>query len=100
MLRLGSNNTSSTATRNAMRVPRVVMLGWRIGLVDAGADRQRVDHDATATLRHDARRARIARGVPFDEFEKDWLTRKPPEEILGLYGSWPDARPLAPAFRP
>lgn len=64
------------------------------------ADKRRVDREASEALRHEARRARIARGVPFDEFEAGWSKRKPPEEILALYGSWPDAQPLAPAFRP
>lgn len=62
--------------------------------------KRRVDLEATASLRHEARKARIARGVPFDEFEKQWRTRKPPQDILSLYGSWPDAKPLGPAFRP
>lgn len=62
--------------------------------------RQRIDVEASEARRHAARKARIARGVPFDAFEASWLTRRPPEEILGLYGSWPDARPLGPAFRP
>jgi len=61
---------------------------------------RRVDVEATANLRHATRKARIARGVPYADFETEWLKRRPPEEILGLYGSWPDARPLAPAFRP
>ncbi len=64
------------------------------------AARERIDPAATATLRAAARRARLARGVPFAEFEAAWLQRSPPAEILGLYGSWPDAQPLAPAFRP
>jgi acetophenone carboxylase len=64
------------------------------------AERQRIDHDATESLRKTTRLARIRRGVPFEEFEKDWLTRSPPAEILNIYGSWPDAKPLAPAFRP
>jgi len=62
--------------------------------------KQRVDREASATRREAAREARLARGIAFDEFEAQWLTRKPPEEILELYGSWPDAKPLAPAFRP
>ncbi|HJP35825.1 MAG TPA: hydantoinase B/oxoprolinase family protein [Gammaproteobacteria bacterium] len=64
------------------------------------ADKQTVDREASEALRHEARKARIDRGVPFDEFEAGWLERKPAEEILALYGSWPDAAPLAPAFRP
>jgi acetophenone carboxylase len=38
--------------------------------------------------------------VPYAEFEAEWLKRRPPEDILSLYGSWPDAKPLGPAFRP
>ncbi|MGE0486207.1 MAG: hydantoinase B/oxoprolinase family protein [Gammaproteobacteria bacterium] len=64
------------------------------------AERRRIDREASDAARHEARRARLARGRPFDEFEAQWSTRRPPEEILGLYGSWPDAQPLAPAFRP
>ena len=47
-----------------------------------------------------ARRARIARGRPYAAFEAEWLQRKPPEEILTWYGSWPDAKPLQPLMRP
>ena len=68
--------------------------------VEWDAKKQRVDLEATAALRHEARKERIARGVPFDEFEKEWLMRKPPADILSLYGTWPDAQPLGPAFRP
>ncbi|MCB1746719.1 MAG: hydantoinase B/oxoprolinase family protein [Gammaproteobacteria bacterium] len=64
------------------------------------AERRRIDREASDAARHEARRARIARGRAFDAFEAEWSTRKPPEDILGLYGSWPDAQPLAPAFRP
>jgi hypothetical protein len=64
------------------------------------ADKQRLDREASEALRHEARKARIARGVPFDEFEAQWSKRKPPEEILSLYGSWPDAEPLEPVVRP
>jgi len=44
--------------------------------------------------------ARLARGVPFAEFEAAWSERRPPEAILGLFGAWPSGEPLAPAFRP
>ena len=62
--------------------------------------KERVDLAATARLRDDARRARLARGRPYTEFAAEWATRKPPESILGLYGSWPDAHPVNPVFRP
>ena len=64
------------------------------------SERRRVDAAATGQRRADERRARIARGLPYAEFEAEWLQRKPPEEILTWYGSWPDAKPLQPLMRP
>jgi hypothetical protein len=63
-------------------------------------DRGRVDAVATQQRRAAERQARIARGRPYGEFEAQWSRRKPPEEILTWYGSWPDAKPLAPLMRP
>ncbi|MDB5986880.1 MAG: acetone carboxylase subunit alpha, partial [Nevskia sp.] len=48
-----------------------------------------VDVEATAELRAEARRARIARSKPFDEFCKTWVTPEPPE-YLPYFGSWDD----------
>lgn len=62
--------------------------------------KERVDLDATAKARADERRARLERGKPFHEFVKGWSEKKPPEDVLQLYGSWPDAKPLQPVFRP
>jgi len=62
--------------------------------------RRRVDREASLGAREQARRERLVRGRPFAEFESEWNQRKPDDAILGLYGSWPDAKPLAPAFRP
>ena len=62
--------------------------------------RRRVDREASRGAREQARRERLVRGRPFAEFEAEWNQRKPDDAILGLYGSWPDAKPLAPAFRP
>ncbi len=62
--------------------------------------RRRVDREASLGAREQARRERLSRGRPFAEFEAEWNQRKPDDAILGLYGSWPDAKPLAPAFRP
>ena len=62
--------------------------------------RRRVDAAATERRRAEERRARIARGRPYEEFEAEWRQRRPPEEILTWYGSWPDAKPLAPLMRP
>lgn len=62
--------------------------------------KQRVNLEETKRLRAEERRARIARGRPLREFETEWLKRKPPEEILKFYGSWPDAQSSGPLFRP
>ncbi|MDD3761706.1 MAG: hydantoinase B/oxoprolinase family protein [Nevskiales bacterium] len=48
-----------------------------------------VDAAATAELRAEYRRQRIARGRPFDEFCKDWVTAEPPQN-LPYFGSWND----------
>ncbi len=48
-----------------------------------------VDAAATAELRAEYRRQRIARGKPFDEFCKDWVTAEPPQN-LPYFGSWND----------
>jgi N-methylhydantoinase B/oxoprolinase/acetone carboxylase alpha subunit len=64
------------------------------------AETQRVDLDETRRRRAAERAARLERGRPYDEFEAEWLAKSPPEEILGHYGSWPDAKALAPIMRP
>jgi len=64
------------------------------------AERGKVDEGGTRRLRDEERRARLARGKPFAEFEKEWSRQKPPDEILQWYGTWPDAKPLGPVFRP
>jgi len=46
-----------------------------------------VDEAGTAALRDAERRARIARGKPFDEFVKEWNTAEPPPN-LPYFGSW------------
>lgn len=48
-----------------------------------------VDAAATAKLRAEYRRERIARGKPFDEFCKEWVTDEPPPN-LPYFGSWND----------
>ena len=59
----------------------------------------RVDKEATAALRAQACEERKARGKTWDEFHANWSQRKPPEEILGLYGSWPDGAVVTPLMR-
>lgn len=63
-------------------------------------ERYRVDHEATEAKRLEERQQRLNRGRPYEEFESEWLQRRPPEEILTNYGSWPDAKPLQPLMRP
>jgi N-methylhydantoinase B/oxoprolinase/acetone carboxylase alpha subunit len=53
-----------------------------------------VDEQATSQARDEARETRLARSKPTPEFLEEWLQRKPPDEILTYYGSWPDALPL------
>ena len=60
---------------------------------------RRVDLDKTAELRTQELLARKARGRGYDEFEAAWLKQKPRDEILTYYGSWPDAREVAPLLR-
>ncbi len=62
--------------------------------------RRKLDPEKTKQLREEERRARLARGKSFDEFHREWNKKSPPREILQWYGSWPDARPVAPIFRP
>ena len=63
-------------------------------------ERKRVDAAATEERRAAERQARLARGKPYAEFERGWLEKRPPEEILAFYGSWPDAKALQPIMRP
>ncbi|MCK9285357.1 MAG: hydantoinase B/oxoprolinase family protein [Rhodocyclaceae bacterium] len=48
-----------------------------------------VDIEATEVLRAAERRARIARGKPFDAFVAEWVTPEPPVH-LPYFGSWGD----------
>lgn len=63
-------------------------------------ERLKVDVENTQRLREEERKARLARGVPFDQFLEEWCKKSPPQEALLFYGTWPDARPTGPVFRP
>jgi N-methylhydantoinase B/oxoprolinase/acetone carboxylase alpha subunit len=63
-------------------------------------ERRKLDVENTKRLRDEERRARLARGKSFDAFHIEWSKKSPPKEILQYYGSWPDAKPLGPVFRP
>jgi len=58
------------------------------------AQSRQLDVQATKGLRRAEYEARKKRGLPYDKFEKAWLTRHPPQEILTYYGTWPDAKPF------
>jgi acetophenone carboxylase len=62
------------------------------------AQRGKVDAEKTKQLRDDERRARLARGKSFADFEREWSKQSPPQEILQWYGSWPDAKPTGPVL--
>lgn len=57
-----------------------------------------VDYDKTEALRHKEREDRLRRSISYEEFEKEWL-KKRPDADLDYYGSWPDARPVRPIIR-
>jgi len=48
-----------------------------------------VDVEGTLKRREEYRRARIARGRPFDAFCKEWVTAQPPEDVP-YFGCWDD----------
>ena len=51
------------------------------------------DNEKTVELRQKARADRLQRGKSYPEFMKEWSKKKPPEECLITYGTWPDAKP-------
>ena len=64
------------------------------------AERRKLDAEKTKQQRNEERRARLARGKSFDAFHQEWNKMSPPKDILQWYGSWPDAKPTGPVFRP
>ena len=54
----------------------------------------RADPQQTEERRRRERADRINRGKPYVQFEQEWLSKRPREDILRLYGTWPDARPM------
>jgi acetophenone carboxylase len=54
----------------------------------------RVDYKKTEELRQAEREARKRRGKPYAEFEKEWSQKKPKEEIITHYGTWPIPEPV------
>jgi N-methylhydantoinase B/oxoprolinase/acetone carboxylase alpha subunit len=60
---------------------------------------RKVNQAKTQERRVEERKARLARGKPYEAFLEEWNRKKPPQEILQYYGSWPDAKPMGPVFR-
>ena len=61
--------------------------------------RRKLDPEKSKQLRDEERRARLARGKSFAEFQQEWTKKSPPQEVLQWYGTWPDAKPTGPIFR-
>jgi N-methylhydantoinase B/oxoprolinase/acetone carboxylase alpha subunit len=57
------------------------------------------DEEKTEELRKQEREDRLRRAKSYDEFEKEWLKKKPPEDMLTYYGSWPDGKVVRPIIR-
>jgi N-methylhydantoinase B/oxoprolinase/acetone carboxylase alpha subunit len=57
------------------------------------------DEGKTRELRAAERQTRLRQGKSWDAFEKEWLKKKPAEDQLVYYGSWPDARMVRPIIR-
>jgi acetophenone carboxylase len=53
-------------------------------------DTLRVDGEATERARAAEREARKQRGRPYAEFEREWSQKRPADEIIKRYGSWPN----------
>ncbi|MCC7413116.1 MAG: hydantoinase B/oxoprolinase family protein [Gammaproteobacteria bacterium] len=85
------------------RAPAAVLADVANGLITAASARNvykvvwdeasgRLDAAATDAARAAEMQARKRRGRPYAEFEQAWSQKRPPEEILVYYGSWPDAQ--------
>ncbi len=63
------------------------------------SETNRLDSNATKQDRAEERASRLKRGRPYDEFEQEWLKKRPEEDILHSYGSWPNAEIVNPVIR-
>jgi N-methylhydantoinase B/oxoprolinase/acetone carboxylase alpha subunit len=57
------------------------------------------DEEETRRLRKLEHETRLRQGRSYDEFEKEWSLKKPSEDQLVYYGSWPDAKTVKPVIR-
>jgi acetophenone carboxylase len=58
-----------------------------------------VDYAATERARQAERADRIRRGKSYAEFEQEWLKKRPPEEALVAFGTWPEGKPTKKIVR-
>jgi acetophenone carboxylase len=58
-----------------------------------------VDYEASEDARQKEREDRMRRAKPYDVFERGWLKKRPAEEALTTFGSWPDGRQTREIFR-
>jgi acetophenone carboxylase len=49
----------------------------------------RVDVEATEHSRARERQRRLEQSLDYDEFERQWLAKRPPDHVLKYYGNWP-----------
>jgi acetophenone carboxylase len=58
-----------------------------------------LDYEATARARQAERMARINRAKPYDAFVAEWSQKRPPEEALVAFGTWPEGKPVREIVR-
>jgi len=51
-----------------------------------------IDYESTEKERQKEREERKKRGKPYDEFEREWLKRRPPKSAIRYFGSWPEGK--------
>jgi acetophenone carboxylase len=57
------------------------------------------DEDKTREMRKREHERRLSQGKSYDEFEIEWLKKRPAEDQLVYYGSWPDGKTVRPIIR-
>jgi acetophenone carboxylase len=58
-----------------------------------------VDYQRTEELRQKEFESRKARGKKYDDFVREWSQKRPAEEAIKHWGSWPDAQPVRHIMR-
>jgi acetophenone carboxylase len=58
-----------------------------------------VDYQRTEELRQKEFESRKARGKKYEDFVREWSQKRPAEEALKHWGSWPDAQPVRHIMR-